>query len=153
MEDLIIIKENGEIQVRTMFGTLKTLFNVIKDTKAIDYRVFNTINTFSGTYTTGVVVLTAKNKFVIVKDIYDPKLLQFPELPSASNLFILCFIYFLYSNKLFKGSNELDSWCIISTDKKCFILASKGPDIYQLTFGGSPQILVCLLFYPLKKRI
>jgi hypothetical protein len=85
MEDLIIIKENGEIQVRTMFGTLKTLFNVIKDTKAIDYRVFNTINSFSGTYTTGVVILNAKNKFVIVKDIYDPKLLQFPELPSSSS--------------------------------------------------------------------
>ena len=80
MEDLIIIKENGEIQIRNMFGTLKTLFNVFKDTKAIDFRVLNTINSFSGTYVTGVVVLTAKNKFVIIKDVYDPKLLQFPEL-------------------------------------------------------------------------
>ena len=41
-------------------------------------------------------------------------------------------------------SIELESWSIISTDKKCFILASKGTDIYQLVIGSSPQILVSL---------
>lgn len=120
MEELIVIKENGEIQIRTMFGAIKSLFNVIKDSRAVDFRVFNTINTYSGIFTTGVVVLSGKNKFIYVKDVYDPKLQQFPELP---------------------GTVDLDSWCVISTDKKCFILASKGNDIYQLTFGNSPQLL------------
>lgn len=127
MEDLIIIKENGEIELRNMFGVLKTLFNVLKDSRAIDFRVFNTINSYSGTYTTGVVIYTAKNKFIIVKDVYDPKLQQFPEIPGI----------------------EIDSWCIISTDKKCFILASKSTDIYQIVFGGTPQLLVNKLYNPM----
>jgi hypothetical protein len=81
MEDIIIIKESGEIQIRSMFGVIKSMFNVLKDSRAVDYRIFNTINTYSGTFTTGIVILTAKNKFVIVKDVYDPKLQQFPEIP------------------------------------------------------------------------
>jgi hypothetical protein len=81
MEDLIIIKETGEVQLRNMFGVLKTLFNVVKDSRAIDFRVFNTINSYSGTFTTGIAILTAKNKFVIIKDVYDIKIQQFPEIP------------------------------------------------------------------------
>ena len=103
-----------------MFGSLKSLFNVVKDSRAIDFRIFNTINTYSGVFTTGVAILTAKNKFILIKDVLDPKLQQFPEMP---------------------GSLDLDSWCVISTEKKCFILASKGNDIYQLILGSSPQIL------------
>jgi hypothetical protein len=120
MEEMIILKENGEIQLRNMFGVIKSIFNIIKDSRAVDFRIFNTINSYSGIFTTGIVVLTGKNKFVFVKDVYDPKLQQFPDLPS---------------------SVELDTWCVISNDKKCFILASKGQDIYQLVFGSSPQLL------------
>ena len=73
-----------------MFGSIKTLSQVIKDsTKAIDFRVFNTINSYSGIYTTGIVVLTSKRKFLVVKDVYEQKLQQFPELPS--NCFIILF--------------------------------------------------------------
>ena len=90
MEDLISIRENGEIQIYSMFGSIKTLSQVIKDsTKAIDFRVFNTINSYSGIYTTGIVVLTSKRKFLVVKDVYEQKLQQFPELPS--NCFIILF--------------------------------------------------------------
>ena len=35
----------------------------------------------------------------------------------------------------------MDSWCVISNEKKCFILASKGNDICQLVVGSSPQLL------------
>jgi hypothetical protein len=80
MEDIVIVKENGEIQIRTMFGILKSYFNVIKDSRAVDFRLFNTINSYNGTNTTGIVILTAKNKFTIVKDLYDPKIQQFPEI-------------------------------------------------------------------------
>lgn len=128
-EDLIIVKETGEIQIRTFFGVLKTLFTMGKDSRAIDFRIFNTINTYTGTYSTGVVIQTAKNKFIIVKDVYDVKIQQFPELPS---------------------SVDVESWTIISTDKKCFILASKGADIYQLFIGSAPQILVNTLFCLIK---
>ena len=43
-----------------------------------------------------------------------------------------------------KGLSEPESWCVISTEKKCFVLVTKGTDIYQLIFGGSPQLLVRL---------
>jgi hypothetical protein len=123
VEDMLIIKENGEIQVRNMFGTLKSVMNTLRDAKAIDFRIFHTFNTYSSLYTTGIVILSSKRKFIILKDIYDQKLQQFPEIP---------------------GSLDVESWCVISTDRKCFILASKGTDIYQLNLGGSPQILVAV---------
>jgi hypothetical protein len=82
MEDLIIIKDTGEVQLRNMFGILKTLFNVVKDSRAVDFRIFNTINSYSGTFTTGIAIVTAKNKFLIIKDVYDIKIQQFPEIPS-----------------------------------------------------------------------
>ena len=105
-----------------MHGSIQTLFSIVKTpVKIVDFRVFNTINAYSGTFTTGIVVLTSKNKFVIVKDLYDPKLLQFPEMP---------------------GSLDLDAWCIVSTEKKCFILTSRGNEINQLVIGGSVQPLV-----------
>lgn len=81
MEDLVIVKESGEVQIRTMFGEIKPLLNVVKDSRAVDFRIFHTINTYTGAYTTGIVVLTAKNKFMLVKDLYAPKLQQFPEIP------------------------------------------------------------------------
>lgn len=81
MEDIVIVKESGEIQIRSMFGVIKSMLNVVKDSRAIDFRIFNTINTYTGSFTTGIVILTAKNKFIIVKDLYDPKLQQFPEIP------------------------------------------------------------------------
>lgn len=84
MEDIVLVKKNGEIQIRTMYGQLKTLINITKDSEAIDYRIFNTINTYSGTFTTGIVVRTNKNKFIIVKDVYELKLQQFPELPGKN---------------------------------------------------------------------
>jgi hypothetical protein len=80
MEDLLILKETGELQIRNMFGDLKSLFNMIKDSQSISFRIFNTINTYSGTFNTGIVVLTSKNKFVLVKDVYDVKIQQFPEI-------------------------------------------------------------------------
>lgn len=82
MEDLLSVRENGEIQIHGMFGNLKTLFSVVKDAKVIDFRIFHTINSYSGTFTTGIVVLTSKRKFLVVKDVYEQKLQQFPELPS-----------------------------------------------------------------------
>ena len=82
IEDLISVRENGEIQIHSIFGNLKTLFSIVKDAKAIDFRVFHTINSNSGTFTTGIVLLTSKRKFLIVKDVYEQKLQQFPELPS-----------------------------------------------------------------------
>lgn len=127
-EDLIIIRENGEIQLYSMFGILKTLFSIIKDGKAVDYRVFHTLNSYSGTFTTGIVVLTSKRKFLIVKDIYEQKLQQFPELPSQA---------------------EFESWCVVSTDKKCYILVSMGNNLYQLNLGSSAQLVVIIkiVFY------
>jgi hypothetical protein len=92
MEDLIVVKETGEVQLRTMFGILKTLFNVSKDSRAIDFRVFNTINTYTGTFNTGIAILTSKNKFILVKDVYDPKIQQFPEISSQNYTFYLFII-------------------------------------------------------------
>lgn len=120
-EDFVAIKENGEIQIYSMFGSLKTLFNIIKDGKATDYRIFHTMNSYSGTYSTGIVMLTSKRKFLIVKDIYEQKLQQFPELPSQA---------------------EFESWCVISTDRKCYILVSMGNNLYQLNLGSSAQLIV-----------
>ena len=77
--------ENGEIHIHTMFGNLKTLFNVCKDSKAVDFRVFHTINSYSKTYSTGLVVLNARKKFLVVKDVYEQKLQQFPEAPGFNN--------------------------------------------------------------------
>ncbi len=132
VEDLISIRDNGEIHIHNMFGNLKFLFNMIKDGKAVDFRIFNTINTYSGTFSTGVVVLTSKRKFVIVKDVYEQKLQQFPDIPG--------------------GSTDFETWSIISTDKKCFVLISKGANIYQLNLGGASQLLVSIS-YILRKRI
>ena len=87
-EDLIIIKENGYVEIRNMFGEFKSDFNLVKDSRPIDLRIFNTINTYNGVFTTGIAILTSKHRFVIIKDVYDPKQQQFPEIPS----------YFLISN-------------------------------------------------------
>ena len=103
-----------------MFGSLKNLFGVIKDAKAIDYRVFQYKNSYNGTYTTGVALLTSKKKFMIVKDVYDPKIQQFQEIPSF----------------------DFDTWCVVSNERKCYILASKGNDVYQLSIGSAPVSLV-----------
>lgn len=122
MEDLISIRENGEIYVHSMFGQLKFLFNMIRDSRAIDFRIFNTINSYSGTYSTGVVILTSKKKFVVVKDVYEQKLQQFPEIPGSSV--------------------DFETWSIVSSDKKCCVLLSKGTNIYQLNLGGGAQLIV-----------
>lgn len=124
-EDLMIILENGEIQLRSIYGQPKNVLNVIKDSRAVDFRIFNTVNTYTGSYTTGCVILSAKNKLILIKDVYDPKIQQFPDIP---------------------GSGELDSWCIISNDKNCSILASKQNDLYQIAYGGVPQLLVIKIF-------
>ena len=71
---------NREVQLRNMFGMLKNLFNVVKDSKAVDFRIFNTINTYSNVFTTGIAILTGRNKFIMIKDVYDPKLQQFPDI-------------------------------------------------------------------------
>lgn len=82
-EDLVIVKETGEVQMRSMFGEIKPMLNVVKDSRAVSFRIFHTISSYTGAYTTGIVVLTAKNKFMLVKDLYDPKLQQFPEIPGS----------------------------------------------------------------------
>lgn len=91
-EDVVVVKESGEIQIRTMFGVIKSMLNVVKDSRAVGFRLFNTINTYTGAFTTGIVILTAKNKFILVKDLYDPKLQQFPEIPGI-NMKIKRFIF------------------------------------------------------------
>lgn len=126
MEDLISIRENGEVHIHNMFGNLKFLFHMVKDSRAVDFRIFDTINTYSGTYTTGIVVLTSKKKFLIVKDVYDQKLQQFPEIPGSSV--------------------DFETWSVVSNDKKCFVLLSKGTNIYQLNLGGAAQLVVSLLY-------
>ncbi len=122
MEDLISIRENGEIHIHNMFGSLKFLFNVVRDSRAVDFRIFNSINSYSGAYTTGIVVLTLKKKFVVVKDVYEQKLQQFPDIPGSSV--------------------DFESWTIISTEKKCSVLVTKGSNIYQLSLGGAVQLVL-----------
>ncbi len=39
-------------------------------------------------------------------------------------------------------STDFESWCVISTDRKCFILVSMGNNIYQLNLGGAAQLIV-----------
>ena len=124
MEDLVSIRENGEIYIHSMFGTLKFLFSMLKEARAIDFRVFNTVNAYSGTYTTGVVVLTSKKKFVVVRDVYEQKLQQFPEIPGSSV--------------------DFETWAIVSNDKKCYVLLSKGTNVYQLNLGGGAQLVVSI---------
>ena len=125
MEDLISIRENGEVYIHGMFGNLKVLFNVVKEARVVDFRIFNTINSYSGTFSTGIVVLTSKKKFVVIKDVYEQKLQQFPDIPGSSV--------------------DFESWAVVSTDKKCFVLISKGANVYQLNLGGAAQLLVIIL--------
>lgn len=122
MEDLLSIRENGEIHIHSMFGVLKSLFNVVRDSRAVDFRIFNSINSYSGTYTTGVVVLTSKKRFVLVKDVYEQKLQQFPEIPGSSV--------------------DFEAWSIVSNEKRCSVLISKGTNIYQLNLGGAAHLAV-----------
>ena len=149
MEDLVVVKESGEVQVRSMFGALKSVFSlVVKEShKCVDFRLFSTVNSFSGMFTTGVCLLLlasssssnrdkksggggggGEQKFVCVKDVYDPKLQHFPDVVVTG----------VSSASL---NAEWDSWCIISTDKKCFVLASKGQEVYQLALGATPILL------------
>ncbi len=121
MEDLLSVRENGEIHIHNMFGSLKFLFTIIRDSRVLDFRTFNSINPYSGAYTTGVVVLTSKKKFVIVKDVYEQKLQQFPDIPGSSV--------------------DFEAWTVVSTDKKCSVLVAKGTNIYQLNLGGAAQLI------------
>lgn len=67
-----------------LHGNLKSIRSLEQDAKDctfIDFKTFNTINTYSNTYTTGIVLFSSKYKFHIIKDIYNVKLQKFPDLP------------------------------------------------------------------------
>jgi hypothetical protein len=51
------------------------------DWKIIEFRCFNTISSYINSYVTGIVILTSKLKFILIKDIYNSKLLKFPDIP------------------------------------------------------------------------
>jgi hypothetical protein len=113
--------------VHDIHGNLKNICSIGQDAKdctIIDFKCFNTINTYSNTYTTGIALLSSKMKFHLIKDIYNEKLQKFPDLPGLS------------------VTNNLPCWTVISVEKRCYILVVKGNDIYQLTLESLPQIVV-----------
>ena len=83
MEDLLVVGEK-ELYVYDIFGNLNNIISIgtdIKDCKIIDFRCFNTINSYTNSYVTGIVILTSKLKFILIKDIYNSKLQKFPDIP------------------------------------------------------------------------
>ena len=48
----------------------------------------------------------------------------------------------MYIPLIYLVSTDFESWCVISTDRKCFILVSMGNNIYQLNLGGAAQLIV-----------
>jgi hypothetical protein len=75
-----------ETYIYDLFGNLKNILTIgaeLKDSKIIDYRCFNTINTYTNGYATGIVYLTSKMKYFMIKDIYNIKLQKFPDIPGA----------------------------------------------------------------------
>lgn len=123
-EDLLVVGEK-ELYLYDIFGNLNNIIGVdIKDCKIIDFKCFNTINSYTNSYVTGIVILTSKLKFILIKDIYNSKLQKFPDIPGTTI-----------------SSPPPNSWCVISNDKKCFIYVTKGLEIFQLSLDREPQIM------------
>ena len=142
-EDLLVVGEK-ELYLYDIFGNLNNIIGVdIKDCKIIDFKCFNTINSYTNSYVTGIVIPTSKLKFILIKDIYNSKLQKFPDIPGRF-LKILLFLkqieFFLKGTSI--SSPPPNSWCVISTDKKCFIYVTKGLEIFQLSLDREPQIMV-----------
>lgn len=86
MEDLLVVGEK-DLYVYDIFGNLKNIISIgpeMKDCKIIDFRCFNTINSHTNSYLTGIVIFTSKQKFFLIKDIYNSKLQKFPDIPGNS---------------------------------------------------------------------
>jgi hypothetical protein len=80
-EDLLVVGEK-ELYLYDIFGNLNNIIGVdIKDCKIIDFKCFNTINSYTNSYVTGIVIPTSKLKFILIKDIYNSKLQKFPDIP------------------------------------------------------------------------
>lgn len=91
MEDLLVVTEK-EVYLYDIFGNLKNIITIgpdIKDCKIIDFKVFNTINTYTNSYLTGIVLLTSKLRFHMIKDVYNTKLQKFPDIPGEFNKSII----------------------------------------------------------------
>ncbi len=82
MEDLLVVGEK-ELYLYDIYGNLKNIISIgpeMKDCKIIDYKCFNTINSYTNSYITGIVLLTSKLKFYLIKDVYNSKLQKFPDI-------------------------------------------------------------------------
>ena len=83
MEDLLVVGEK-ELYIYDIFGNLKNIISIgpeMKDCKIIEFKCFNTINSYTNSYVTGIVILTSKLKFYSIKDVYNNKLQKFPDIP------------------------------------------------------------------------
>lgn len=78
-EELLCLKDDGSVVVYDMFGAVQRLFTLGEDVganKIIEAKIFPS---FSGT---GIAVLTSKYRVFLVNSVKDPKVKQFPQIPS-----------------------------------------------------------------------
>lgn len=78
-EELLCLKDDGTVLVYDMFGTMQGLFSMgeeVNATKIIEAKIFPS---FMGT---GIAVLTSKYRIFLVNSVKDPKVKQFPQIPS-----------------------------------------------------------------------
>lgn len=78
-EYLLCVKNDGQVLVYDMFGTMLTMFSMGEEasvTKIVEAKIF------PSSAGTGLAVLTSKFRVFIVNSVIDPKVRQYPPIPS-----------------------------------------------------------------------
>lgn len=76
---MLCLKDDGTVLIYDMFGTRQGLFTMGEDvsvTKIIEAKIFPSV------MGTGIAVLTSKYRVFLVNSVKDPKVKQFPQIPS-----------------------------------------------------------------------
>ncbi|XP_048512679.1 vacuolar protein sorting-associated protein 16 homolog isoform X2 [Athalia rosae] len=108
-EELLCVQDDGMVLIYDMFGTYQHTFGMgseAKETKVTAAKFFPTVNG------TGIAVLTSTNRIFLANNVSEPKVRQLAEIP--------------------KTGGQIDSWCIIPSDRDSHVIVATQQGIYQI---------------------